>query len=183
MGYQVNGEGSTQMDLDGISVFTASTTLEDTNDSITQWGCIGQGETVISPLQLMMWESAIANGTGQVTQPYLISYRQDLFGTVRDKAKTTYSDEIFSAETAQQVRAIMRENGDLARYSTINYPVGLKTGTAEQGDDTDNSLLVGFCDDSNLPIAFCIEIEDWNQDVDTVNTNNIARTMLNALSQ
>lgn len=183
MGYQVNGEGSTQMDLDGISVFTASTTLEDTNDSITQWGCIGQGETVISPLQLMMWESAIANGTGQVTQPYLISYRQDLFGTVRDKAKTTYSNEIFSAETAQQVRAIMRENGDLARYSVINYPVGLKTGTAEQGDGTDNSLLVGFCDDSNLPIAFCIEIEDWNQDVDTVNTNNIARTMLNALSQ
>ena len=77
----------------------------------------------------------------------------------------------------------MRENGDLARYSVINYPVGLKTGTAEQGDCTDNSLLVGFCDDSNLPIAFCIEIENWNQDVDTINTNNIARTLLNALSQ
>ena len=38
MGYRVNGEGNAQMDLDGISVFTASTTLEDTNDSITQWG-------------------------------------------------------------------------------------------------------------------------------------------------
>ena len=66
---------------------------------------------------------------------------------------------------------------------TAIYPVGLKTGTAEQGDGTDNSLLVGFCDDSNLPIAFCIEIENWNQDVDTINTNNIARTLLNALSQ
>lgn len=202
MGYRVNGEGSAQTEMDGISIFTASTTIEDTNDSITQWGCIGQGETVISPFQLMMWESAIANGTGQMTQPYLISYRQDLFGTVKDKAKTTYSDSIYSAETAQQVRAIMRENGDLARYSTINYPVGLKTGTAEvEIDDEDaykyenvitrpdgskkieDSLLVGFCDDSNLPIAFCIEIEDWDQDVDTVNTNNIARTMLNALSQ
>lgn len=201
MGYRVNGEGSAQTEMDGISIFTASTTIEDTNDSITQWGCIGQGETVISPFQLMMWESAIANGTGQMTQPYLISYRQDLFGTVKNKAKTTYSDSIYSAETAQQVRAIMRENGDLARYSTINYPIGLKTGTAEvEIDDEDaykyenvitrpdgskkieDSLLVGFCDDSNLPIAFCIVIENWSNS-DSVTTNNIARTMLNALSQ
>ena len=95
----------------------------------------------------------------------------------------------------------MRENGDLARYSTINYPVGLKTGTAEVDiDDKDadkyenvitrpdgskkieDSLLVGFCDDSNLPIAFCIVIEN-SSNSDSVTTNNIARTMLNALSQ
>lgn len=181
MGYQINGEGNATMDINGITCFTASTELTDVNDFDTQWGCMGQSKTVISPCQLMMWESAIANGTGEVTQPYFISYKQNLFGTITDKAKTEYSEPIFSADTAQKVREIMRENGD-AKYSSINYPVGVKSGTAQVKDGKEeNSLLVGFCDDNRLSIAFCVVIENY-QESDGISTNQIVRTMLNALS-
>lgn len=181
MGYQINKEGNTTMDINGITCFTASTELTDVNDFDTQWGCMGQSKTVISPCQLMIWESAIANGTGKVTQPYLISYKQNLFGTIIDKAKTEYSESIFSADTAQKVREIMRENGD-ARYSSINYPVGVKSGTAQVKDGKEeNSLLVGFCDDNNLSIAFCVVIENYRES-DGISTNQIVRTMLNTLS-
>lgn len=181
MGYQINKEGNTTMDINGITCFTASTELTDVNDFDTQWGCMGQSKTVISPCQLMIWESAIANGTGKVTQPYLISYKQNLFGTIMDKAKTEYSESIFSADTAQKVREIMRENGD-ARYSSINYPVGVKSGTAQVKDGKEeNSLLVGFCDDNNLSIAFCVVIENYRES-DGISTNQIVRTMLNTLS-
>lgn len=181
MGYQINKEGNTTMDINGITCFTASTELTDVNDFDTQWGCMGQSKTVISPCQLMIWESAIANGTGKVTQPYLISYKQNLFGTIMDKAKTEYSESIFSADTAQKVREIMRKNGD-ARYSSINYPVGVKSGTAQVKDGKEeNSLLVGFCDDNNLSIAFCVVIENYRES-DGISTNQIVRTMLNTLS-
>ncbi len=181
MGYQINGEGETTMEIDGITCFTASTELTDVNDFDTQWGCMGQSKTVVSPCQLMMWESAIANGTGKVTQPYFISYKQNLFGTIKDKAQTEYLESIFSADTAQKVKAIMRENGD-AKYASINYPVGVKSGTAQvKNGKEENSLLSGFCDDNSLPIAFCVVIEDYKES-DGISTSQIVRTMLNALS-
>lgn len=75
MGYLVNKNGNQKyLDINGISAFTASTTLADKTDFNTQWGCMGQGETLVSPLQLMVWQSAIANQTGISTYPYLISY-------------------------------------------------------------------------------------------------------------
>ena len=75
----------------------------------------------------------------------------------------------------------MRENGD-AKYSSINYPVGVKSGTAQVKDGKEeNSLLVGFFDDNSLSIAFCVVIENY-QESDGISTNQIVRTMLNALS-
>ncbi len=180
MGYSVNGSDTADLEIDGISCFTASTELTDVNDFDTQWGCMGQSKTMVSPCQLMMWESAIANGTGKMTMPYLIDYKVNLFGTITDPAKTEYSSSVFSAETAQEIREIMRENGS-DRYSSIEYPVGVKSGTAQVKDGaSENSLLVGFNDDSDLPIAFCVVIEDRVSG--DVSTEQIVRTMLNALS-
>jgi cell division protein FtsI/penicillin-binding protein 2 len=184
MGYSVNDDESTTFSINGIKVQTASTTLKDSTDFNTQWGCIGQGETMVSPCQLMVWQSAIANGTGRATYPYLIDYVVNVNGREYDQAITDYTNTLFSSVTAQKVREIMLTNGEEKYSQSIpDFKVGVKSGTAQvENGDKENSLLVGFNDDLDNPIAFCILIEDRNSG-ESVSTESIANTLLHSLTE
>lgn len=181
MGYAVNDDKENFIDIDGISCETASTTLIDSNEFRTQWGCIGQGDTLVSPVQLMMWQSAIANGTGRMTMPHLISYVTDVKGSVTERAETKYSEQLFTESTAASMKQILLTNGtDQYSYKIIGYNVGVKSGTAQVDEGaTENSLLVGFVDDPSFPIAFCIMIE--NKNISPVTTEQIAQILLDNL--
>lgn len=181
LGYVLNGAKPTYIDINGIQCETASTTLEDKYQFKTQWGCIGQGDTLVSPIQLMMWESAIANGTGQMTMPYFIDHVTDVKGRIKEKAKTRYSDKLFSENTASTVKQIMLTNGaDRYSYLINGYTVGVKSGTAQVEEGAkENSLLVGFVDDPSFPIAFCILIE--NKDSGYLTTEQVAQVLLDNL--
>lgn len=183
MGYSINDDESTTFSINGIKVQTASTTLKNASDFNTQWGCIGQGETMISPCQLMVWQSAIANGTGKATYPYLIDYVINLNGKKYDEAITDYTNTLFSSITANKVREIMLQNGeDKYSKSIPDFNVGVKSGTAQvDNGEKENSLLVGFNDDVNNPIAFCILIEDKNSG-ENISTESIANTILYSLT-
>lgn len=181
LGYTINGEAESIITIDGIECQTASTTLTSSYDFDTQWGCIGQGETLVSPVQLMMWQSAIANGTGEMTLPYLIEYVTDVTGKITERSETSFSEEIFSPQTAQTVKQILLTNGSNKYSESISgYSVGVKSGTAQvQNGEKENSLLVGFSDDSRHPIAFCILIED--KENASVTTEQIAKVLLDSL--
>lgn len=181
LGYAINGEPETTLSINGIECETASTTLISSYDFDTQWGCIGQGETLVSPVQLMMWQSAIANGTGKMTLPHLVEYVTDVNGKVSERTSTQFSDEVFSPETAQTVKQILLTNGSNRYSESINgYSVGVKSGTAQvQNGEKENSLLVGFNDDLRHPIAFCILIEDKSNA--SVTTEQIAKVLLDSL--
>lgn len=179
MGIAVNGEKAEKIEIDGISSFTASVQLSDTSDFDTMWNCMGQSEALASPCQMMLWESAIANETGVVTTPYLIEHVENVTGRTTYEAKTAYGDEIFSANVAGELKDIMLQNGR-DQYGSIPYSVGVKSGTAQvENGASENSLLVGFCDDSDLPIAFCVVIEDRVSG--EVSTSDIVSVMLQAL--
>lgn len=182
MGYALNGEKGTKFNIDGILCFKASTTLTDSNDFNTQWGAMGQGETLVSPCQSMVWQSAIANKNGITTNPYFISYATDVFGEESYRAETSHStDTIFSADAASHLYDIMVKNGT-ENYAGIGYSVGVKSGTAQVEDGAkENSLLSGFCTDENLPVAFCIVIED--RKAGDVSTNEIAKILLSSLDE
>ena len=181
LGYILNGGKPTYIDINGIQCETASTTLEDPYEFRTQWGCIGQGDTLVSPIQLMMWESAIASGTGKMTMPYLIDHTTDTRGNEKDKARTTYSDRLFSEKTADTMKQIMLTNGsDKYSYLINGYKVGVKSGTAQVSEGMkENSLLVGFVDEPYFPVAFCILIEDRASGYLT--TEQIAQVLLDNL--
>jgi len=181
MGYVLNGGEPQFYEIDGIQCATASTTLEDKYQFKTQWGCIGQGDTLVSPMQLMMWESAIANESGKMTMPYFIDHVTDVKGHIRDKAKTRYSDKLFSESTASAAKQILLTNGaDKYSYSIVGYNVGVKSGTAQVDEGAhENSLLVGFVDDPSFPIAFCILIE--NKDSGYLTTEQVAQVLLDNL--
>ena len=181
LGYAVNGDEDKYFDIDGIQCERASTNLTDKYEFTTQWGCIGQGDTIVSPVQLMMWQSAIANGTGRMTMPHIIDHCVNVNGTVTDTAKIEYSDQLFSPETAATMKQILLTNGaNHYAYSISGYNVGVKSGTAPVDEGAnENSLLVGFVDDPAFPVAFCILIEKKNEGFLT--TEQIAQVLLDNL--
>ncbi len=181
LGYAVNGDEDKCFDIDGIQCERASTNLTDKYEFTTQWGCIGQGDTIVSPMQLMMWQSAIANGTGRMTMPHLIDHCVNVNGTVTDTAKVEYSEQLFSPDTAATMKQILLTNGaNHYAYSISGYNVGVKSGTAQVDEGAnENSLLVGFVDDPAFPVAFCILIEKKNEGFLT--TEQIAQVLLDNL--
>lgn len=182
MGYRVNGQGDQQyLDINGISAYTGSTDLSDKNDFDTQWGCMGQGTTLVSPLQMMVWQSAIANQTGAETMPYLIAYTKSVNGDRINEAAKKTGTTMFSARSAAYMRDIMLKNGR-ENYAQVlpGSDIGVKSGTAQvENGAKENSLLTGFVDDPDFPVAFCIVIEDRVKG--EVSTSDIAGVLLQNL--
>lgn len=181
LGYAINGADMKYFDIDGIQCERASTTLTDSGDFVTQWGCIGQGDTLVSPMQLMMWQSAVANGTGKMTMPHIISQVTDVDGRVKKGADTKFSKQLFSASTASVVRQILKTNGaNNYGWQVPGFDLGIKSGTAQVRDGAEeNALLVGFVDDESHPIAFCVVLE--NKYSTPVSAEQILSVMLNSL--
>lgn len=185
LGYAVSDDKTEKeieyFDIDGIQCEKASAKLTDSTDFNTQWSCIGQSETLVSPIQLMMWQSAIANGTGKMTMPHLISKVTDVYGEDTEIMGTKFSNQIFTQNTASTVKQILLTNGaNHYAYSIPNYTIGIKSGTAQVKDGAEeNALLVGFVDDSANPIAFCVLLE--NKYSTPVTAEQIVITMLNSL--
>ncbi|WP_298527185.1 penicillin-binding transpeptidase domain-containing protein [uncultured Ruminococcus sp.] len=182
LGYAVNGAEPDYIDIDGIECQKASTNLTDPYDFQTQWGCMGQGDTLVSPIQLMMWQSAVANGTGKMTMPHLIKEVTNVKGKITETASTSYSNALFSEKTADSMKQILLTNGaNNYTYLIRNHTVGVKSGTAQvQNGQKENSLLVGFVTDPELPVAFCVVVEDRNNTYLTA--EYITQVMLDALT-
>ncbi|MCR4890161.1 MAG: ABC transporter permease [Ruminococcus sp.] len=181
LGYAINDDKPEYYDINGIQCEKASTTLTDSTEFNTQWGCIGQGDTLASPMQLMMWQSAIATGTGKMTMPHLIAKVTDVYGDVSVTGKTEFSNSIFSTSTASTVKQMLMTNGaNNYAYSIPGYSIGIKSGTAQVKEGAEeNALLVGFVDDPAHPIAFCVLLE--NKYSTPVSAEQIVTTMLNSL--
>ncbi len=184
MGYRVNGAEQPGFSLDGIQIPPASTTLTADTDFNTQWGCIGQGETLVTPYQLMLFQGAVASGTGKAVLPYLLSARTDVDGTVTSLGAVRYTDEMFTPESAKAVQEVMIKNAENHYYVSLpDFNCGVKSGTAqvnEDGREYENSLLAGFCLDESCPVAFCIVIEDHVKS--HITSAQLAKVLLHALS-
>ena len=185
MGYRVNGAENAGFSLDGIQIPAASTKLTDAAEFNTQWGCIGQGETLITPYQLMLFQGAIANGTGKAILPYLLTARTDVDGTVTNLGGISYTDQLFTEEAAKAVQQVMVTNAEKHYYVSLpDFNCGVKSGTAqikEEGREYENSLLAGFCLDDSCPVAFCIVIEDYVKA--PLTSAQLAKVLLHALSE
>ncbi len=183
MGYSVNGAKADSLILDKLVIPPASTTLTDKEEFETQWGCLGQGKTLVSPYQLMLWQGAVANGTGIAVQPYILASHTDIENRVTQLGSVQKTKRFFSQETAKGVRDIMTDNAKKHYSGSLGgYTCGVKSGTAqvmEHGKAYENSLLAGFCTDDDCPIAFCVVIEER---VSTdISSSQLAKVLLDAL--
>ncbi|MBQ8921676.1 MAG: ABC transporter permease [Oscillospiraceae bacterium] len=183
MGYSVNGAKADSLLMDKLVIPPASTTLTDKDEFETQWGCLGQGKTLVSPYQLMLWQGAVANETGIAVQPYILASHTDIENRVTQLGSTQYTKRFFSQEAAKGVHAVMADNAEKHYYVSLGeYTCGVKSGTAqvqENGREYENSLLTGFCTDDDCPVAFCVMIEER---VSTdLSSAQLAKVLLDAL--
>ncbi|HEX4103899.1 MAG TPA: penicillin-binding protein 2 [Candidatus Paceibacterota bacterium] len=133
---------------------------------------IGQGNLLLSPLQLLDYISAIANG-GEIYRPYL------------NASSTPSVDEnlTYLLPEIQDVQEGMKEGVTSPRgtsYTLDNLPISVcaKTGSAQVYDNTqENAIFVGYAPCNNPQIALLILIENSKQG--SLNAVPIAKVVLN----
>jgi len=129
---------------------------------------IGQGKLLVTPLQMALICSGIAND-GVIMKPYLvksISDKNDMILT------TTLAKKLYTI-TDQKTNALVKEmmvevvkNGTGQKAAISEVEVAGKTGTAqnENSDQGDHAWFIGFAPASDPEIAIAVIIENQEQD-------------------
>jgi len=124
---------------------------------------IGQGGLLVSPLQMAMVASAVAND-GRLMRPTLTERVVDREGQTSDDVDAEELGEVMSREAARQVgdmmaRVVEEGTGTAAALSGVS--VAGKTGTAEIDPATDlnQPWFIGFAPRENPRVAVAVTIE------------------------
>lgn len=127
----------------------------------------GQGQIQMSPLHLAMMSAMWAND-GTMMEPILVSQVTASDGSVLYKAKPTVFLQCVDPSTANAVMGMMVvvvESGSAQHGQAYPYTIGGKTGTAELGDGTTNSLFIGFIGDPEPRYAIAVVLEGNGADL------------------
>ncbi len=120
--------------------------LGNREDNIVAATSFGQGNTLVTPLQMAMITQSIANG-GKMMKPWMVRFVTDGRGRVKEVGKEELLKKTMEAKTAQKICQAMTEAGeayDLKEIGEEEYRIAAKTGTAQRGDGTNNAWLVTF---------------------------------------
>lgn len=120
--------------------------LDNYEDNLVAVTAFGQGNTLVTPLQMAMVTQSVA-GNGVMLKPYLIQSVVNGKGKIETKGKTEKLKKTMSASTAKKIRRVMQKAGESYGLETVGegeWKIAAKTGTAERGDGTNNAWLVTF---------------------------------------
>lgn len=123
---------------------------------------IGQGKVLVTPLNMAMVASAIANG-GDMVKPILV---KEIISPDGHVIKTNYTENISHVTdsfTANEVKNMMvevvkRGTGKGARIK--NVKVAGKTGTAENASGKAHAWFIGFAPADNPKVAISVVLEN-----------------------
>lgn len=128
---------------------------------------IGQGDFLVTPLQMATAFSAIANG-GELLKPQLVAKITDKDDKViQDFSKEVIRKDFISAENIQIVREGMRQavtSGSAKALSDLPEMVAAKTGTAQFGDEgKTHAWMEAFAPYNDPQIAIVVLIEQGGE--------------------
>lgn len=116
---------------------------------------IGQGKTLITPLQMAMITSSVIN-EGKMMKPYILDYVKNADGT---KESRTIPEPLLQAMSPQNSIIIkdyminVVENGTGYAAKKAGYVIGGKTGTAENPTGSDHLWFTGFCGNTVVTVV------------------------------
>jgi peptidoglycan glycosyltransferase len=133
------------------------------NEDIGRIG-IGQGGLLVTPLQMAMVASAVAN-QGKLMVPHLTDRVVDQTGRTVETIKPSVYSQVMKASTAQEVAQMMKKvvdegTGTAARLGNIQ--VAGKTGTAQVGivgSNLTQPWFIGFAPIQNPKVAIAVTVE------------------------
>lgn len=131
---------------------------------------IGQLYNNVTPLQLVVYTAAIANG-GEKLTPYLIDEVASPGGEVLYKGEKSFEQLVWSDETFEIIRQGMDSvtlDGTASKIFPDDYPISVaaKTGTAETGresEESSNGLFICYApvEDPQIAIVTVLEKGVW----------------------
>lgn len=153
---------TTRMSVDGILTAAGKYDVSQADKGQIGWSGVGQFTDTVNPCNMMTFMGAIANG-GQAAVPHLILDLSTNSGFPAGWTHTEKTDALIEANTASQVKAMMKNNV-VQTYGSDRFPgmeIGAKSGTAEVGGDKrPNAWFSGFLDDPDHPYAFIVLVEN-----------------------
>jgi len=125
---------------------------------------IGQGELLVTPLQLAQFFCGLAN-KGIVYKPHLIKSRVDAFGRAHNTVPEVSFRLPFSERTLTYLNKGMRlvvegKHGTASALKNDRYSIGGKTGTAQNPHGENHSLFVGVAPLEAPEIVVCAIFEN-----------------------
>lgn len=143
----------------------------------------GQGQLLVTPLQMALVADAVANG-GQMMTPYLVQRISTDKGETLQTTQPHVWKRAISQQTASEMRQIMVESvqqGYASPAAIPGYVVGGKTGTAETGGGQPHSWFIGFAGKQDPQYVVAVIIEHGGEG--TKVALPIGRAMLQAALQ
>ncbi len=137
----------------------------DAGDDKLALASIGQGDTVVTPLQNALVAATIANG-GKVMQPTLVDRVRSSDLSVISQTRPSVKSRAFSEDTANKLTQMMeavvtKESTNLA---IDGVKVAAKTGTAQIGENNSSidGWVIGFApaDDPKIAVAVVVHNVD-----------------------
>lgn len=147
--------------IDGITGAKGSINLSDDSKAELGWAGIGQSTDLVTPVQMMRYMGAVANG-GKAASPTLIKSVKSQAGFSLSTGTKPATAEIMSKTNADTLKTMMR-NAVTNVFGDSNYP-GLnlcaKSGTAQVDGKESIAWFVGFMDSAEYPFAFVVAVEE-----------------------
>lgn len=123
---------------------------------------IGQGKTLVTPLNMALVASAIAND-GEMVKPILVSEVSNHKGKVLTKNVTKPLSTVSTPEQASELKSMMNEvveRGTGTKAKISNVSVAGKTGTAENETDKPHAWFIGFAPVEDPKFAVSVVLEN-----------------------
>lgn len=122
---------------------------------------IGQGQLLVTPLQMAMICSTVANN-GYMVKPYMVDSISKN-NTVISQSSTKVIGQPISEDCAKYIQQLMVgavQNGTGTRAQIRGITVAGKTGTAENERDSDHAWFVGYAPAEEPQIAIAVVLEN-----------------------
>ncbi|MDQ1636144.1 MAG: penicillin-binding protein, partial [Frankiaceae bacterium] len=150
-------------DLQGFPLPTSTSRFpQGLDDAQTEISSIGQGNVLVTPLQMAMVASAVANG-GRLMKPYLVDKTLAPDLTTLQTTSPEEQGRPMSGDVASQLTQMMQsvvQNGT-GTAAQLSVPVAGKTGSAENvpGRPT-HAWFIGFAPADNPQVAVAVIVEN-----------------------
>lgn len=132
-------------------------------EGIVRQTAIGQGDTLVTPLQNSLLVMAACNG-GKIMKPYVVDRIEDSEGTTINETSQELLSSPINEKEASELTKLMKATvsyGTATRLISSNYQAGGKTGSAEYklGSNESHAWFVGFAKKKKKKIVVSIIIE------------------------
>lgn len=122
---------------------------------------IGQGNTLISPLQNAMISASIANG-GVMMKPYVVDHIENANGGIIKHNSPQMISKVMAPEEATYIGKMMRKvvtEGTGTKLKNVKQKVAGKTGSADNSSGKAHAWFVGYApyDDPQIVISVIVE--------------------------